>query len=90
MMKNALLPMSLTKKKCQIALCNLNYYLSYDVCARFRLCLCLCLSAKKKLSNGCRYQKMLVNKVVTFLKRIKMAVLFFDFFGSDPSKMDQT
>ena len=56
----------------------------------FRLCLCLCLSAKKKLFNGCRYQKMLVYKVVTFLKRIKMAVLFFDFFGSDPSKMDQT
>ena len=49
----------------------------------------VCLS-EKKLFNGCTYQKMLVNKVVTFLKRIKMAVLFFDFFGSDPSKMDQT
>ena len=46
--------------------------------------------SEKKLLNGCTYQKMLVNKVVTFLKRIKMAVLFFDFFGSDPSKMDQT
>ena len=33
---------------------------------------------------------MLVQKVVTFLKRIKMANLFLDFFGSDPSKMDQT
>ena len=33
---------------------------------------------------------MLVYKVVTFLKRIKMAILFLDFFGSDPSKMDQT
>ena len=96
---------------------------------------CVCLS-EKKLLNGCKYQKMLVYKVVTFLKKIKMAVLFlifldqirpkwikldqtwsnwishqskkvtikschiyrkdkngcfvFDFFGSDPSKMDQT
>ena len=33
---------------------------------------------------------MLVYEVVTFLKRIKMAILFLDFFGSDPSKMDQT
>ena len=32
---------------------------------------------------------MLIYKVVTFLKRIKMAILFFDFFGSDLSKMDQ-
>ena len=39
---------------------------------RFRL-------SKKKLFNGCTYQKMLVNKVVTFLKRIKMAVLFLIF-----------
>ena len=62
---------------------NLNYYLSFDVCVSLRL-------SEKKLLNGCTYQKMLVNKVVTFLKRIKMAVLFFDFFGSDPSKMDQT
>ena len=29
-------------------------------------------------------------KAVTFLKRIKMAILFLDFFGSEPSKMDQT
>ena len=33
---------------------------------------------------------MLVLKVVTFLKGIKMAILFLDLFGSDPSKMDQT
>ena len=46
--------------------------------------------SEKKLLNGCTYQKMLLNKVITFLKKIKMTVLFFDFFGSDPSKMDQT
>ena len=34
--------------------------------------------------------KMLVQKVVTFLKRMKMPILFLDFFGSDPSKMDRT
>ena len=33
---------------------------------------------------------MLVYKVVTFLKRMKMAILFLDFFGPDPSKMDQS
>ena len=33
---------------------------------------------------------MLIYKVVKFLKRIKMAVLFLDFFGLDPSKMEQT
>ena len=38
-------------------------------------CLCLCLSAKNHLFNKYRYQKMLVYKVVTFLKRIKMAPL---------------
>ena len=89
-----------------------------------------------ELFNGCIYQRMLVYKVDTFLKRIKMAILFlifldqirpkwikldqtwsnwishqsknvtikschiyrrdkngcffFDFFGSDLSKMDQT
>ena len=52
----------------------LNYYLSYDVCAvSLRL-------SEKKLFNGCTYQKMLVYKVVTFLKRIKMAVLFLIFW----------
>ena len=35
--------------------------------------------SEKKLFNGCTYQKMLVYKVVTFLKRIKMAVLFLIF-----------
>ena len=54
---------------------------------RVSVCLSFC---KNKNSNGCTYQKMLVYKVVTFLKRIKMAILFLDFFGSDPSKMDQT
>ena len=34
---------------------------------------------KKKLLNGCTFQKMLVYKVVTFLKRIKMAFLFLIF-----------
>ena len=48
---------------------------------------------KKKLSNGCRYQKMLVYKVVTFLKRIKMAVLFLIFLDQIRPKwikLDQT
>ena len=48
-----------------------------------------CLS-EKNLFNGCTYQKMLVYKVVTFLKRIKKGRFIFYFFGSDPSKMDQT
>ena len=39
---------------------------------------------------GADIKKMLVYKVVTFLKRIKMAILFLDFFGSDPLRMDQT
>ena len=34
--------------------------------------------------------KNVTKKVVTFTERIKMAVLFLIFFGSDPSKMDQT
>ena len=53
---------------------NLNYYLSFDVCAGFRPSV-----RKKKLFNGCTYQKMLVYKVVPFLKRIKMAILFLIF-----------
>ena len=74
---------------------NLNYYLSFDVCARFRLrlsvCVCFC-----ELFNGYIYQRMLVNKVDTFLKRIKIAVLFLIFFwtrsvqnGSNLIKLDQ-
>ena len=35
--------------------------------------------SEKKLFNGCSYQKMLVYNVVTFLKRIKMAVLILIF-----------
>ena len=35
-------------------------------------------------------QKMLLLKVVTFTKRITMAVLFWIFYGSDLSKVDQT
>ena len=35
--------------------------------------------SEKNLFNGCTYQKMLVYKVVTFLKGIKMAVLFLIF-----------
>ena len=60
---------------------------------RVSVCLSVCLSVflqKKNFLMGADIKKMLVYKVVTFLKRIKMAVLFFDFFGSDPSKMDQT
>ena len=61
----------------------LNYYLSCDVCACFRLCpplsifVRLCPSFFKK---GCTHQKMLVYKDVTFLKRIKMAIWFLIFF----------
>ena len=57
---------------------NLNYYLILDVCASFRVSVCLSF-CQKKLPNGCTYQKMLLYKVVTFLKKIKMAVLFWIF-----------
>ena len=60
---------------------------------RLSLSVFVCLSAKKQLSNGCRYQKMLVYKVVTFLKRIKMAVLFLIFLDQIRPKwikLDQT
>jgi hypothetical protein len=43
-----------------------------SVVGQFRL-------SEKNLFNGCSYQKMLVYKVDTFLKRIKMAVLFLIF-----------
>ena len=47
---------------CVLDFSDLNYYLSYDVCAvSLRL-------SEKKLLNGCKYQKMLVYKVATFLK----------------------
>ena len=60
-------------------------------CLSFRLSEWLFFCKKPEtILNGCTYQKMLVWKVVTFLKRIKMAILFLDFFGSDPSKIDQT
>ena len=58
---------------------HLNYYLSFDVCARFRLRLRLSVCIRE-LFNVCIYQRMLVYKVDTFLKRIKMAFLFFIFF----------
>ena len=51
------------------------------------------LSVQKKLFNGCIYQKMLVYKVITFLTRIKMAVLFLIFLDQIRPKwikMDQT
>ena len=74
-----------------VKLTNLNYYLSYDVCAvSLRMSVCL---SEKKLFNGCKYQKMLVYKVVTFLKRIKMAVLFLIFLDQIRPKwikLDQT
>ena len=66
----------------------LNYYLSFDVCVSVRVRL-----SEKKLFNGCTYQKMLVYKVVTFLKRIKMAVLFLilmDQIRPKWIKLDQT
>ena len=78
-------------------LVNLNYYLSFDVCACFRLSASVCLSVCVcELFNGCIYQRMLVYKVDIFLKRIKMAVLFLIFFwirsvqnGSNLIKLDQ-
>ena len=85
--------------KCRKA-SNLNYYLSFDVCARFRLrlsasvCVCLRLSVCVcELFNGCIYQRMLVYKADTFLKRIKMAVLFLLFLNQICPKwikLDQT
>mgnify|MGYP007015623847 CR=1 FL=1 len=45
-----------------------------SVCVCLRLSVCVC-----ELFNGCIYQRMLVYKVDTFLKRIKMAVLFLIF-----------
>ena len=51
-----------------------------------------CISAKKN-PNGCTYLKMLVYKVVTFLKRIKMDTLFLIFFNQICPKwikLDQT
>ena len=74
----------------------LNYYLSFDVCARFRLSVCVCLRLSVcvcELFNGCIYQRMLVHKVGTFLKRIKMAVLFLIFLDQICPKwikLDQT
>ena len=56
----------------------------------FRLSVCL---YEKKLFNGSTYQKMLVYKVVTFLKRIKMAILFLIFLDQIRPKwikLDQT
>ena len=88
-----------------IQLCTSSGYFWYLLCTSSRSkqlfeLRCLCgfhgrsvpsvRLSEKKLFNGCTHQKMLVYKVVTFIKRIKMAILFFDFFGSDPSKMDQT
>jgi hypothetical protein len=35
-------------------------------------------------------QKMLIWKIVTFTKKDNIGHLIFDFFGSDPSKIDQT
>ena len=60
---------------------------------RLSVCLSVCLSAKKQLPNGCTYQKMLVYKVVTFLKRIKMAIwflIFLDHICPKWIKLDQT
>ena len=61
-------------------------------------CLDICLSEigsvcpKKNFFNGCTYQKMLVYKVVTFLKRIKMAIgllIFLDQICPKWTKLDQ-
>jgi hypothetical protein len=74
-------------------LVHLNYYFSSAVCA-----VSMCLSVRgsvcpKKLFNGCTYQKMLVYKVVRFLKRIKMAdffLIFLDQICPKWIKLDQT
>ena len=74
----------------------LNYYFSYDVCACFRLSVCLSVwvsFCKKNFLMGADIKKMLVYKVVTFLKRIKMAVLFLIFLDQIRPKwikLDQT
>ena len=65
--------------------------MSFDVCASFRVG--RSVLSEKKLFNGCTYQKMSVYKVVTFLKRIKMAVLFLIFLDQIRPKwikLDQT
>ena len=58
------------------------------------VCVSVCLSeclAAKKTSQWLHISKNVgILQVFTFLKRIKMAILFLDFFGSDLSKMDQT
>ena len=68
--------------------------MSDDVCACFRLRLRLRLSVCVcELFNGCMYQRMLVYKVDTFLKRIKMAILFLIFLDQIRPKwikLDQT
>ena len=74
---------------------HLNYYLSFDVCASFRVGRSVgrFRLSEKTLFNGCTYQKMLVYKVVTFLKRIKMAVFFLIFLDQIRPKwikLDQT
>ena len=61
---------------------HLNYYLSFDVCASFRLRLSasVCLSASANFLMVAHIKKMLVYNVVTFLKRIKMVFVFLIFF----------
>ena len=59
----------------------LNYYLSYDVCPS----VCVCLSASANFLMGAD-----IKKSCHIFKKNKNGRFIFDFFGSDPSKMDQT
>ena len=52
----------------------LNYYFDFAVCVSF--CHSVVPSVQKKF-NASTYQKMLLNKIVTILKRIEIAILFF-------------
>jgi hypothetical protein len=87
------------KKCCQMTSTlpiNLNYYFSSAVCAvsvRPSVCGSVC---PKNTFEWLHLSKMLVYKVVRFLKRIKMADLFLIFFwirsvqnGSNLIKLDQ-
>ena len=84
-------------KKLVIDLENFSfvYKLLFELwCLCFRLFVFVFVFLQKKLSNGYRYQKMLVYIVSIhcchIFKKNKNGRFIFDFFGSDPSKMDQS
>ena len=66
----------------------LNYYFSYDVCVS--VCLSVRLSAKKNTFQWVQISKNVSIQSCHIFKKNKNGHLIFDFFGSDPSKMDQT